>query len=68
MLDGLLDAVEAIGIGDDELLRLDHAKQKLEFEETQPNEGEQSFEVFLPAMSSRVGEGGHNADSDNDDL
>ena len=48
MLNGLLDAMEAVRVGDDELLRLHDAEEEFQLEETQPDEGEQRFEVLLP--------------------
>ena len=64
MLNGLFDAMEAVGIGDNKLLRLYHAEEKFQLEETQPDEGEQSLEVFLPATEKNLAVTLYNVESD----
>ena len=56
MLDGLFNAMKAVWVRDDKLLRLHHAEEELQLEETQPNKRKQRFEMFLPEMEERRGE------------
>ena len=49
MLNGLFHPMDAVRVRHHKFLRLDDAEEELQLEETQTNESEEGFEVFLPA-------------------